>query len=105
MLASRGGCGDSESAFRLIGTSTLDDLARTQYETQVLVYFLFPMPPDSEGVATSGGPGESALFQRLDRITIGRQRANFFVIFRPPQDWVAAERISFKLVSVLDVRK
>ena len=29
----------------------------------------------------------------------------FFVIFQPPQNWVAAERISFKLVTILDVRK
>ena len=51
-------------------------------------------------------PGlRSALFQRLDGIAIGRQRAYFFIVFQPPQVWVAAERISFKLVSVLDVGK
>jgi hypothetical protein len=63
------------------------------------------MLPDSEGGATFAGADESAPFHRLDGIAIGRQRANFFVILQPPQDWVAAERISFKLVSVLDVRK
>jgi hypothetical protein len=36
---------------------------------------------------------------------IGRQRAYFLIIFQVPQNWVAAERISFKLLSILDVRK
>ncbi len=56
---------------------------------------------------TSDEPGadESPLFQRLDGIAVGRQRPNFFIIFQPPQNSVAAERISFKLVSTLDVRK
>jgi hypothetical protein len=31
-----------------------------------------------------------------------RQRAYFFIIFQSPQNWVAAERIRFKLVSVFD---
>ena len=84
-------------------TSTLDDLARTQYGTQVLIYFLFQTPADSEGVATFAGADESAPFHRLDGIAIGRQRTYFFIVFQPPQDWVATERISFKLVSVLDV--
>ena len=44
-------------------------------------------------------------FHRLDGTTIGRQRTYFFIIFQPPEDWIAAERISFKLESVLDVRK
>jgi hypothetical protein len=89
----------------LEGTSTLDALARTKQETQVLICFLFQTPHDSERLSTYAGADESALFQRLDRIAIGRQRANFFITFQPPQNWVAAERISFKLVSVLDVRK
>jgi len=101
----RGGCGDSESAFRPIGTSTLDNLARSEHGTQVLGYFLFQTPDDSEWVATFARADESALFHRLDGVAIGRQRAYFFIIFQPPQDWVAAERISFELVSVLDVRK
>ena len=67
--------------------------------------FLFQTPHDSERVATFAGRNESALFHRLDGIAIGRQRADFFIVLQPPQDWVAAERISFKLVSVLDVRK
>ena len=62
-------------------------------------------PQESERGATFAGADESALFQRLDGIAIGRQRACFFIIFQVPQNWVAAERISFKLVSVLDVRK
>jgi hypothetical protein len=43
--------------------------------------------------------------ERLDGITIGRQRAYFFTIFQVPQNWVAVQRISFKLVSTFDVRK
>jgi hypothetical protein len=67
----RGGCGDSESAFRLIRTSNLDDLARTKYGTQVLIYFLFQTPRDGERLTTFAGADESALFHRLDRIAIG----------------------------------
>jgi len=87
------------------GTSTLDDLARSKYGTQVLSYFLFQTPHNSERVATFAGADESAPFHRLDGIAIGRQRAHLFIIFQPPQNWIAAERISFKLVAVLDVRK
>ena len=71
----------------------------------ILRLLLFQTPHDSEGVATFAGRNESAPFHRLDGIAIGRQRTYFFIIFQPPQDWVTAERISFKLVSVLDVRK
>jgi hypothetical protein len=67
--------------------------------------FLFQTPHYSERVATFAGADESAVFHRLDGIAIGRQRAYFFIIFQVPQNWVAAERISFKLVSMLDVRK
>src|ERR1039457_438754 len=105
MLCASGTCRGSESAFRLIDTSTLDGLARTKYGTQVLFCFLFQTPHDSERVATLAGADESALFHRLDGIASGGQRASFFVIFQPPQNWVAAERISFKLVSALDVRQ
>jgi hypothetical protein len=44
---------------------------------------------------TFAGADESALFHRLDGIAIGRQMTYFFIIFQPPQNWVAAERISF----------
>ena len=57
---------------------------------QVLLYFRGETPHDGERVATFAGADESGLFHRLDCIAIGRQRAYFFVIFRPPQDWVAA---------------
>jgi hypothetical protein len=67
--------------------------------------FLFQTPRDRERVATFAGADESAPFHRLDGIAIGGQRAYFFVIFQPPQNRVAAERISLKLVSVLDVRQ
>ena len=70
-----------------------------------LFCFLFQAPPNGEPVATFAGTDEAALLHRLNGMAIGRQRAYFFVIFQPPQNWVAAERISFKLVSVLDVRK
>jgi hypothetical protein len=73
--------------------------------TVVLILFLFQTPHDSERVATFAGADESVLFHRLDGIAIGRQRSYFFIVFQTPQNWVAAERISFKLVSVLDVRK
>jgi len=75
------------------------------YGTQLLVHFLFQPPQDSERVATSAGANESTPFHRLDGISIGRQRAYFLIVFQAPQNWVSAERISFKLVSVLDVRK
>src|ERR1017187_91732 len=87
MLCTCGTCGGSGSALCLI------------------IYFPFQTPHDSERVATFAGADESALFQRLDGTAIGRQRAYFFIIFHPPQNWVAAERVSFKVVSVLDVRK
>jgi len=99
-------CPDSESPLCLNkGTSTLHGLARTKYGTQFLIYFLSQTPHNGERVATFAGADESALFHRLDGVAIGRQRAYLFIIFQPPQNWVAAERISFKLVSVLDVRK
>src|ERR1039457_1168515 len=72
---------------------------------EVLFYFLFKTPPDGERVSTFAGADEPALFHGFDGIAIGRQRAYFFIIFQPSQNWVATERISFKLVSVLDVRK
>jgi hypothetical protein len=63
------------------------------------------MPNDRERVATFAGADESAVFHCFDGIAIGRQRSHFFIIFQVPQNWVAAERIRFKLVSMLDVRK
>ena|ERR1017187_74091 len=59
--------------------------------------FLFQTPYDSERVATFAGADESAPFHRFDGVAIGRQGAHFFIIFQSPQNWVAAERISFKL--------
>ena len=53
--------------------------------------FLFQTPHDSEGVATFSGRNESALFHRFDGIATGGQRAHFFIIFQPPQNWIAAE--------------
>ena len=73
--------------------------------TDKSIYFLFQTPHDGEEVATFAGRNESAPFHRLDGIAIGSQRTYFFIIFQPTQDWVTAERISFKLVSVLNVRK
>ena len=73
--------------------------------SRVPFYFLFQTPQDSERIATFAGADESALFRRFDGIAIGGQRAYSFTIFQPPQNWVAAERISFELASVLDVRK
>jgi hypothetical protein len=66
-----------------------------------LSQFFLQTPHDSERVATFAGADESALFHRLDGIAIGRQRAYFFIVFQPPQNGVAAERISFKLVALL----
>ena len=66
---------------------------------------LFQTPHDGERVSTLDGTDESALFQCLDGIAIGRQSAYFFIIFQSTQNWVAAERISFELISVFDVRK
>ena len=51
------------------------------------------------------GMDESAFFHRLDCISIGRQRSYFFIVFQVPQNRVAAERISFKLVAVFQVRE
>src|ERR1700733_15801082 len=73
--------------------------------SRVRFYFLFQTPQDSERVATFAGADESALFHRFDGIAIGGQWAYSFTIFQPPQNWVAAERISFKLAFVLDVRQ
>ena len=67
--------------------------------------FLVQTPEDRQRVATLAGADKSALFHCLDAIASGRQRAYFFIVFQTSQNWVAAERISFKLVSVLDVRK
>ncbi len=67
--------------------------------------FSLQTPHDSERSSACAGTDKSALFHRFDGIAIGRQRAYFFIIFQPPQDWVAAEGISFKLVSTLDVRE
>src|SRR5580700_10515118 len=86
MLCARGTGTDSESAFCLI--------------------FLFcQTPQDSQRVATFAGANESAPFQRLDGISIRGQRTYFLIVFQPPQNGVAAEGVSFKLVSVLHVRK
>ena len=49
---------------------------------EVLIYFLFQTPHDSERVATFAGADESALFHRLDGIAIGRQRATKQVCVR-----------------------
>ncbi len=53
---------------------------------EVLVYFLFKTPKDTERVAPFAGTDESALFQRFDGIAISRQRAYFFIVFQTPQD-------------------
>ena len=70
-----------------------------------LISFLFQPPQDSERVATFAEVDESALFHRFDGIAISGQGAYFFIVIQAPQNWVAPERISLKLVSVLDVRK
>jgi hypothetical protein len=76
------------------------------WTSQMLNFLLLAQtPPYCERVATFAGADESPLLQRLDGIAIRRQRAYFFIIFRPPQNWVATERIGFKLVSILDVRQ
>src|SRR5579872_335016 len=80
---------DSRSAFSLNGDFRLMTLP-VQVRKAVLSYFVLQPPHDGKRVSTFAGADESLLFQRLDRIAIGRQRANFFVIFRPQQDWVAA---------------
>ena len=54
---------------------------------------------------TFAGADESPPFQRFDGIAIGGQRAYFFIFFQTPQNWIAAEQISLKLVSILDVRQ
>jgi hypothetical protein len=72
-----------------VNRNSTDDLARTKYGT-FLIYFFLQTPHDSERVATFAGVDESAPFHRLDGIAIGRQRANFFIIFQPPENWVAA---------------
>jgi hypothetical protein len=77
----------------------------TEHVRWILRLLVFQTPRDGERVATFAWADEPALFHRLDGIAIGRQRAYLFIVFQPPQNWVAAERISFKLVSVLDVRK
>src|ERR1035441_4403235 len=106
MLRTRGTCPDSESTFYLNADFySLITLPEPSTKKLVLFYFLFQTPNDSERVSSFAGADESALFQRLDGIAIGRQRAYFFIVFQTPQNWVAAERISFKLVPVLDVRK
>ena len=79
------------------------DFARTRYA--IYFAFFFRRHTIVSGSSTFAGADESALFHRLDGIAIGRQRAYFFIIFQAPQNWVAAERISFKLVSVLHVRQ
>ncbi|HEV8047151.1 MAG TPA: hypothetical protein VGP35_05455 [Terriglobales bacterium] len=71
----------------------------------VLLCFLFQTPHNNQRVVTFAGVDESTLLHRLDGIAIGRKSAYFLIIFQGPQDWVAAEGISFKLVSILDVRK
>ena len=71
----------------------------------MLRLLLFQTPHDGERVSTLDGTDESALFQCLDGIAIGRQSAYFFIIFQSTQNCVAAERISFELISVFDVRK
>ena len=71
----------------------------------ILRLLLFQTPHDGEEVATFAGHNESETFHRLDGIAIGGQRTYFFIVFQPPQEWVTAERISFKLVSVLNVRR
>jgi len=63
------------------------------------------MTHDSERFFTFSGADESALLQRLDGIAIGRESAYYFVVLQSAQNRVAAERISFKMVSVLDVRQ
>ena len=80
-------------------------LPASSTENEFLFHFIFQTPHDGEEVATFAGADESAPFHRLDGIAIGRQRTYFFIVFQPPQHWVTAERISFKLVSVSDVRK
>ena len=48
---------------------------------------------------TFAGDDESTPFHRLDGIAISRQRTYFFIIFQPPQNWVAAKRISSRICS------
>ncbi len=63
------------------------------------------MPRDGEWVSTFAGADESALFQRLNGIAISRQRAYLFIIFQAPQNWIATQRIGFKLLALLHVQK
>jgi len=98
-----------ETRLCAIPEKILHKLSQSMYRGEsafcLIIHFLFQTPHDSERVSTFAGADESALFHRLNGIAIGRQRTYFFTIFQPPQNGVAAERISFKLVAVLEVRK
>ena len=42
---------------------------------------LFQTPDDTERVATFAGSNESAFFHRFYRTAVGRERADYFVVF------------------------
>jgi len=66
---------------------------------------LFQTPHDGERILSLARDDESAPLETFDGVAIGGQGAYFVIVLRSPQNRVAAERISFKLVSVLDVRQ
>jgi hypothetical protein len=75
------------------------------WEEQFLLYFRGQTPHNSERIATFAGRNQPSLFHRFYSAAIGRERADYFVVFQSAQDRIAAERISFKLVAVSHVRQ
>ncbi len=44
---------------------------------------------------------QATLLHRFDCVPIRGERSVYFIIFQPTQDWIATERIGFKLLILL----
>lgn len=80
---------------------------RHLFDGQFCEFYLFPFqtPHDSERFATFTLADDPRCSSALIVLRLADRGVYFFIVFQTPRDWVAAERVSFKLVSVLAVRK
>jgi hypothetical protein len=80
--------------------------ARRFFLSRGVRLFSFLQPPDNaQRVIAFRRDDQSALFKRLDGVAGCGQRAYEFLLLRLPQQHIAAERIGFQIVAILQMRQ
>ena len=91
----------------LHGISGLMNFTKQRTQSGPILFSFFRRHTIGEGSQPLPGPMSPRCSIALTVLRLADRGAHFFIIFifQPPENWAAAERISFKLASVLDVRQ